>query len=235
MKNIEFFNLADQQSAVIRILSTTVDKIERIGIHTIETNGVKKKVRCLESNCPLCDEYPVSERLAVHLWDYTDNTEKVWNRTTNEKFVKLLKDVEENWGNLSDCVIKITRDGEQFPQYSVTVQNPNKYPFPEEISKEDIDKNVGYRCCTYRSADELAEYMKTGILPDHIKKKPNQEWIPKDQWVKQQNEKNQAKKTEEAMSSYEKKHKMTNAEVNNQKDDEDVFIDPFMNNKRRKA
>ncbi len=235
MNNIEFFNLVDQQSAVIRILSTTVDKIERIGIHTIETNGVKKKVRCLESNCPLCDEYPVSERLAVHLWDYTDNSEKVWNRTTNEKFIKLLKDIEDNWGNLSECVVKITRDGEQFPQYSVTVQNPNKYPFPEEISKEDIDKNVGYRCCTYRSADELAEYMRTGILPEHIKKKPNQEWIPKDQWVKQQNEKNQAKKTEEAMSSYEEKHKMANVEVNNQEDDEDVFIDPFMNNKRRKA
>lgn len=224
MNNIEFFNLVDQQSAIIRILSTSVDKIEKIGIHTIYVNGAKKKVRCLGNNCPLCDENEANERLAVHLWDYTDNKEKVWNRTINEKFINLLKDIEENWGNLSDCVIKITRDGDQFPQYSVTVQNPNKYPFPEILTKEDIDRNVGYRCCTYRSADELAEYMKTGFLPDHVKKKSTGEFIPKDQWIKKRNEEEQNRKNAEAIKSYESVH----ANTNTNEDDEDVFVDPFL-------
>lgn len=222
MNNIEFFNLVDQQSAVIRILSTSVDKIERIGIHTIDVSGAKKRVRCLGNNCPLCDENQANERLAVHLWDYTDNKEKVWNRTINEKFINLLKDVEENWGNLNDCVIKITREGAQFPQYSVTVQNPNKYPFPESLTEKDVDRDVGYRCCTYRSADELAEYMRTGFLPDHVKKQSNQEWLPKDQWIKKRNEEEQNRKNAESIKSYE------SANNSSVEDEEDVFVDPFL-------
>lgn len=221
--NIEFFNIRGGESSIVRILSTTVDKIERIGIHTIELgDGTKKKVRCLENNCPLCDNDQPSERLALHLWDYTDNKEKVWNRTTNEKFVNLLKDVEENWGNLSECVVKITRENDDFPQYSVTVQNPNKYPMPNEITKEDIDRNVGYRCCTYRSADELAEFLKTGYLPEHIKKQPKQDLIPKDQWIKNKNKEQENKKIEEATKHYENYH--NNAEL---EEDDDVMIDPF--------
>ena len=221
--NIEFFNINAGESAVVRILSTTVDKIERIGIHTVELgDGTKKKVRCLEANCPLCKNDQPNERLAVHLWDYTDNKEKVWNRTTNEKFVNLLKDVEENWGNLSECVIKITREGADFPKYSVTVQNPNKYPMPDEIKKEDIDKNVGYRCCTYRSADELAEFLKTGYLPEHVKKQPKQDWVPKDQWIKNKNKEQENKKVEEATKHYESYH--NNAEL---EEDDDIMIDPF--------
>lgn len=221
--NIEFFNIRGGESAIVRILSTTVDKIERIGIHTIELgDGTKKKVRCLESNCPLCNDNQASERLALHLWDYTDGKEKVWNRTTNEKFVNLLKDVEENWGNLSECVVKITRESDDFPQYSVTVQNPSKYPMPNEITKEDIDKNVGYRCCTYRSADELVEFLKTGYLPEHIKKQPKQDWIPKDQWIKNKNKEQENKKIEEATKHYENYY--NNAEL---EEDDDVMIDPF--------
>jgi hypothetical protein len=231
--NIEFFNIRGGESAVVRILSTTVDKIERIGIHTIELgDGTKKKVRCLESNCPLCDDDKASERLALHLWDYTDNKEKVWNRTTNEKFVNLLRDVEENWGNLSECVVKITRENDDFPQYSVTVQNPNKYPMPNEITKEDIDRNVGYRCCTYRSADELAEFLKTGYLPDHIKKQPKQEWVPKDQWLKNKNKEEIKKNNEDAMRSYEAIHTNNTFKDTEDTEDTDVFIDPFA---RRKA
>ena len=42
-------------------------------------------------------------------------------------------------------------------------------------------------CSTYRSADELKEYLKTGVLPDHVKKQQNKEWLPKEEWLAQQN------------------------------------------------
>ena len=49
--NIEFFNLVDGQSAVIRILATSVSKIERVAVHTIDTNNQgRKKVKCLEDS-----------------------------------------------------------------------------------------------------------------------------------------------------------------------------------------
>ena len=235
--NIEFFNLVDGQSAVIRILATSVSKIERVAVHTIDTNNQgRKKVKCLgKDKCPLCKEFGEGNiRLVVHLWDYTDNKEKIWNRTANEKFINLLKDVEENWGNLSECVVKITREGNDFPNYTMTVQNPNKYPFPSEITNEDVDASVGYRICTYRSADELEKYLDTGVLPDHVKKNFSQGWLPKDQWLKQQNEKNQAKKTDEAMASYEASHaKNVQSSVNTDTtDDDDVFIDPFAKPRR---
>ena len=41
--NIEFFNLSDGQSAVIRILATSVSKIERVAVHTIDTNNQGRK------------------------------------------------------------------------------------------------------------------------------------------------------------------------------------------------
>lgn len=185
---MEFFYLGDKQSAVIRILSTSVDKIERGGIHSITcSNGEKKRVRCLGKNCPLCAAgNQASERLFVHLWDYTDNTEKIWNRTANTKFLNSLKAVEADWGPINEAVIRITRDGEQFPKYDVSAINPKQYA---DVDNDLIDKEVAWMCSTYRSADELDEFLKTGVLPPHVKKKKedSKQYVSKEEWQKQQN------------------------------------------------
>lgn len=223
--NIGFFNLVDGQSAVVRILSTKVDKIPRAFVHRISVNGSYKNVKCLGKNCPLCDEKDSYERLYMHLWDYTDNSEKVWQRTTNEKFMSLLRDIEENWGNLNECVIKITREGTNFPNYTLTVQNPGKYPYPSELKKDYVDQDISYRFYLYRSSEELAEFMKTGILPEHIKKKST--FIPKSEYIKQQNEKKEKEKLNEAMKSYNESHSKNN--VDNSEDD---FDDPFIHKRK---
>lgn len=224
--NIGFFGLVDGQSAIVRILSTKVDKIPRAFVHKIEVNGTSKNVKCLgKDNCPLCDEKDPFERLYMHLWDYTDNREKVWQRTTNEKFMSLLYDIEENWGNLSECVIKITREGTNFPNYTVTVQNPSKYPFPSELGKDVIDQDIAYRFYLYRSKEELEEFVKTGYLPEHVKK--NSTYIPKSEYIKQQNEKKEKENLTSAMNSYVEHHNQNN--VNN---DEDDFDDPFIHKRK---
>lgn len=198
---LEFFNLfKDGDSAIIRILNTTVDKIETKTVHKISVNGKNKIVPCLgNGNCPLCESISDMEgvgeantRLYVHLWDYTDNKEKVWNRTPNENFLNALRDVEANWGNLTDCVLKITRKGDNFPKYDLLIVNPSKYPMPDNV---EVDANVAFRFSSYRSAEELEEYVKTGFLPDHVKKN-NNTWLPKEEWIKQQKEKENAAKSE---------------------------------------
>ena len=44
-------------------------------------------------------------------------------------------------------------------------------------------------CSTYRSADELDEFLKTGVLPPHVKKKKedSKQYVSKEEWQKQQN------------------------------------------------
>lgn len=219
--NIEFFNLNhDGDSAVVRILNTTVDEIEVKGIHFIDLQGKKKAVACLgEGNCPLCDVSQPVSRLCVHLWDYTDNKEKIWNRTPNQNFLNSLNEVVDSWGDLCDSVLKITREGDNFPKYSITVLNPKKYPFPEDaITKDNINEKVSYRLATYRSAEELEEYVRTGFLPDHVKKQST--WVPKDEWIKRKKEEEKEKSAKSAVSE----------DSDNSSDEADVsdFDDPFM-------
>ena len=50
---VSFFNLNDGESVVIRILSTTVAKIERNNVHVVSIAGKKKSINCLGGKCPL--------------------------------------------------------------------------------------------------------------------------------------------------------------------------------------
>lgn len=181
---MDYFNLNDNESAVVRILSSSTNAIERGSTHSVSSGGRNRKVKCLGKNCPLCSEESItkSDRLYVHLWDYTDDKEKVWNRTPNTKFVSLLEDVERDWGPLNENVVRITRSGDDFPSYSVTPVRSDSY---HEVDKNLIDQNVGWACAAYRSADELSTYLKTGILPEHVKKQ-QKEWLPKEEWLAKQ-------------------------------------------------
>jgi hypothetical protein len=220
MNNIEFFNLRhDGESAIVRILNTDVNEIEVKGIHYIDLQGKKKAVACLgEGNCPLCDVNQPVQRLCVHLWDYTDNKEKIWSRTPNQNFLNSLSDVVDSWGDLCDSVVKITRNGDNFPKYTITVLNPNKYPFPDSLTKDSINEKVAYRLATYRSAEELEEFVRTGFLPDHVKKQSN--WVPKEEWIKR-------KKEEEKNNSSSNTTESSDSKLSTETDVSD-FDDPFM-------
>ena len=243
---ISFFNLNDGESAVIRILSTTVAKIERKDVHVVNIAGKKKSINCLGSKCPLCSQagMAISERLYVHLWDYTDNSEKVWNRTTNEKFMQMLADIERDWGDLSECVIRVTRSGRDFPSYTLDILNASKYA---PVDKSLINTNVAYRFSLYRSADELNQFISTGVLPEHKKSQSSgQPWLPKSEWIKQQNAKKEEAAADEARKAYEAASSKIDSSVSSSKcnntcescdnvadfEDDDQFIDPFIHHRR---
>lgn len=232
-EKIGYFNLTtDGASAVVRVLHTSVETIESADTHWVESaEGKKKCVKCLGDGCPVCaTNAMITSRIYVHLFDYTDGTEKVWTRT--DKILPQLKEVQDAWGKLHDCVLKITRVGDNFPKYTVTVQNPNMY---EAVDSELIDKKIAYRFYMTRSADELREFITTGVMPEH---KSN--FVPKDEYFKNKN--NQQAQTAQsagAKPSYstaqstqtpkidfaKAAQKVKTADV---KVDDDVFSDPFL-------
>ena len=189
--NIGFFNLkADGESAVVRLLHTTPDTIEHVMLHTITVEGKKRSIKCLGDNCPLCRTAP-SERIYIHLIDFTDGQEKVWGRTAT--IIKQLVELYQSWGNLSNLVLKITRVGNEFPRYNIMVMpSQGLQPLPADM----IDAKVAFRFYLYRSMEEIQQYMQTGILPPHTKKQP----IPKEQYFAQQQ--SNGRHMNEAQSAY---------------------------------
>ena len=174
--NLGFFNLReDGQSATIRLLHTSTKTIETNMVHSVSVAGKWKSIACTGENCPMCSRNVESkERMYVHLYDYTDNTEKVWSRTLT--IMPQLEDIEKSWGNLDKVVMKITRRGTDFPKYEMMILPPTQYPaYPQ-----GVDQKVAYRCYLTRSNDELNEFYATGILPAHKKK----EYVPKEEYFK---------------------------------------------------
>lgn len=170
--SIEIFSLTQAaQSANVRILFTTTGGITKIPTHRIKNGDKTKRVKCLGAagdGCPCCKAgVPVENRLIVHLWDYTDNKEKVWDRTDNAKFLQSLADVEQMWGNLCDVPVRITRDSQDFPTYSVAVLPAQQFPAPQGI---EINKDCSFRFGMYRSKEELEQALATGVVPPHVKK-----------------------------------------------------------------
>lgn len=167
-------------SAKVRLLHSSVETIESGAIHWVEQrDGKKKCVKCLDTNCPLCEAgNQRTPRVYIHLFDYTDNTEKVWSRT--DKILKNFEDIYNNWGNLSQCVLQITRDSDDFPTYSVIPVNAAMYA---PVNTELVDIKVAYRRYMTRSADELKQFLAEGIMPPHEKK----QFIPKEQYMAQRN------------------------------------------------
>ena len=195
MADLEFFNLNSGESATVRILSSTVASIERVWVHTVAVGGKNKKFTCIAKNsideCPLCKAAAngnesvkeATERLIVHLFDYTDGKEKIWNRTVNANFLANLKQIEDAWGGrICDCVITITRKGADFPKYELMVVNANMYP---PLNMEMLDQSVGYRASSYRNSEEYEEFLRTGVMPAH--KKTEKAYAPKDRFANSNN------------------------------------------------
>lgn len=173
---IGFFNLKNAgDNAVVRILYSSTEQITKVTAHRIANATKTKLVKCLGTEgagCPCCQaNIPAETRLVIHLWDYTDNSEKIWERTANAKFLQSLSEIEQAWGNLCDIPVKITRDSVEFPTYSVTVMPANAYPMPTNV---ELNKDCSFRLGMYRSADELKQALATGVVPPHVKKQPTQ-------------------------------------------------------------
>ena len=157
-----YFNLrADGDSAIVKLLHTDTSTIEVIKSHRVTIDGKSRRVRCNEG-CPICASGSAAEeRIYVHLFDYTDNKEKVWERT--DKIIPQLVALQNSWNPLSSAVVKITRKGNEFPKYDIEVQNPMLF---QDVASDLIDKPVAKLYSMNRTADEINTYLSTGSFPE---------------------------------------------------------------------
>lgn len=170
-----FFNLkADGDTAVVRLLHSKTDTIERVVLHRVTVGDKQKKVRCVGDGCPLCAaNNRADDRIYIHLWDYTDNKEKVWERT--DKIIPQLETLYKSWAPLNSAVIRITRKGNEFPRYDIEVQNPMAY---DNVDNTLVDKQLAKFYSMKRNADEIRTFLTTGAFPER------KEYIPKEEYKK---------------------------------------------------
>lgn len=169
-----FSLIKDGDTAVVRLLHSKTDTIESVVSHRIEVDGKKKRVKCIGDGCPLCAKGDKSSKyIYVHLWDYTDNKEKVWERT--DKIIPQLVTVQNAWNPLNTAVLKITRKGNEFPKYDIEVQNPMQY---SNVDNALVDKQLAKSYSFSRNADEIRTFIATGKFPER------KEFIPKEEYKK---------------------------------------------------
>lgn len=201
-----FFNLkADGDTAVVRLLHSKTDTIERVVLHRVTVGDKQKKVRCVGDGCPLCAaNNRADDRIYIHLWDYTDNKEKVWERT--DKIIPQLETLYKSWAPLNSAVIRITRKGNEFPRYDIEVQNPMAY---DNVDNTLVDKQLAKFYSMKRNADEIRTFLTTGAFPER------KEYIPKEEYKKMK----EAEKTANVSPSVE-----STLPVDEPFDDNDPFV-----------
>lgn len=173
-KQIRYFNLSKSNdnsptTATVRILHSSVDTIEKIKVHSVMIGDKQKYVKCVEENCPLCEKkVAISTKAYIHIYDYTDNTDKVWVRPISQ--IADLQSLQTMFGNLSEFVVTVARyDNEgKYPVYKILPRiDSAKFG---SVSKELIDEKISYRFYLTRSAEEIQQYVNTGIMPERAKK-----------------------------------------------------------------
>lgn len=170
-----FFNLTkDGDEAVVRLLHSTTKTIESVVSHRVTIGDKFKRIRCNVDGCPLCASGKVADkRIYLHLFDYTDNKEKVWDRT--DKIIPQLEKLLESWNPLHSAVVKITRKGNEFPRYDVVPLNPMSYT---SVDDSLIDESIAKFYSTKRTNEDIATFIQTGSLPE---RKP---YVPKEEYYK---------------------------------------------------
>jgi hypothetical protein len=110
---VDFFQLKnDGDTAKVRMLHEDDQDLEIMLVHEVEIDGKRKKVECLEEDCPFCEEYgKPALRLFIVLYNYgTDNVE-CWERGTT--VIDHLLGFIEKYGHLNNRDYEIKRHGKK--------------------------------------------------------------------------------------------------------------------------
>ena len=151
---VGFFGLKNNKDeAIVRFAFDTPDELEFVTVHNVSVNGRYRKANCIRElnesvdKCPLCQAgVPLQQRVFLKLIQYDlDNRDangkpayapKVWERSAG--FARVLGNLVNNYGNLSDNVFKIVRNGgagDMKTTYDIMVCMPQVYN-PEMYVKD---------------------------------------------------------------------------------------------------
>lgn len=145
---VSFFGLKNNRDeAIVRFAFDTLDELEFVTVHNVSINGKYRKANCIRENlsdpvdkCPLCKaNVPLQQRVFLKLIQYNMDdrdasgkpsySAKVWERSAN--FAKTLQTYINNYGNLSEYVFKIVRNGnagDMKTTYEIMLCSPTLYP-----------------------------------------------------------------------------------------------------------
>lgn len=188
--NIRYFSLRDDgDSAIVRFNIHSLADITVQSVHNIELNVGEKKiyatVGCLresfndpQEKCPLCASgNKMSFKIFVPLISYNEDengnivTEAgVWQQGTRIR--QILKSFIDDYGDLSNMLFKITRNGKKGnvnTTYTILPANPNIYKdsiYVKDFSQFDNNPNYIEKFVHNRTFEDLTTYVKTGTMPN---------------------------------------------------------------------
>lgn len=188
-RKVGYFKLADDgDKALVRFDYSNPEEFEVYDVHRFKNReGYYRNVLCLkesvrdpDSKCPFCaagfDKYPLRTKFYVKLIQYVRAEDgsikvepKVWERPAG--FVKEMKSLIDDYGDLRDVVFTISRNGERGSRdttYSVNMALPAKYNeqngYVKDFSGFDGFNLVGHSFMS-RDYDEMQEFIETGDFP----------------------------------------------------------------------
>lgn len=181
--SVGFFSLKnDGDVATVRIMHDTVDTFELLTTHPVVVDGKHRRVNCIRDarspmeQCPLCASgNRVQQRFYIHLIQYiTDeagNVEavpKVWERPAS--YAVTIKNFIEEYGNLSDYVLKIKRSGaagSTDTKYDILVARQDMYPADQFVKEEALfnDYSAIGHALMDKDFNELSVFVNTGAFP----------------------------------------------------------------------
>ena len=159
--SVGFFGLKNnKEEAIVRFAFNSLDDLEFVTVHNVSVNGKYRKANCIRElsdpvdKCPLCKAgMPLQQRVFVKLIQYDlENRDtngkptysaKVWERSAH--FAKTLQTFINEYGNLSEYVFKIVRNGnagDMKTTYDILPCMPQLYP--QELYERDFSAFDNY-------------------------------------------------------------------------------------------
>lgn len=184
-QSVGFFSLKnDKDSAIVRFMVDDINELPIIRLHNVKVGAKSRKISCARDphepieKCPFCAaQKQLSSKIFVPLIEYVREEDgsikgypKIWEKSAGygSRIVNLLED----YGPLSECLFKITRNGaagDTNTTYSENYCKPQVYP--DEIYKKDEnafnDFHVMGRFVLELSLEE-AEQVLNGEVPERL-------------------------------------------------------------------
>ena len=181
---VGFFTLKnDGDYAIVRFMEGSVNDFDLLTVHDVKVNDKYRKLNCLRNanepieNCPGCKaNLKVSTKIFIHLLQYEQDENgaivakpKVWERSLF--YANQLKDLIINYGDLKNCIFKITRNGkpgDMKTTYNIMYCPPHMYP-PENypLQPELFDNySVLGSVVLDKTPQEIEMFLTTGTFPE---------------------------------------------------------------------
>lgn len=183
-----YFSLKnDKDFAIVRFMESNVSDFKLLTCHDVQINNRYRKLNCIRNAndpidmCPACKaNMRATTRYFAKMLMYTPNEQGgidvkpvIWERSL--KYASQVRDLIMNYGDLTKCLFKITRNGaagDMNTNYSIIYCTEQMYPQENYPIIEGVFNDfepLGVLVMN-KNADEISTYLATGNFPAPIPK-----------------------------------------------------------------